>query len=346
MLKQKEKSLKEQAPAGEKKRKPNIAYGLKMAVIIFMLLLIPLLSLAAQIGTVYKFGLYGGYVADYSRLHGTTLIFCILLLVGSIVYTVISYSKIKKDPLVDGIGKTLGQNSEDREKRKKAMLKVFKGGCVITIVIQELILMLVVILGSPLLVMETYNDHSDIDIEHITIHEAGHALLTELSYPGHEVEIRMFFKEDFMIVNQTFFMQNALPRGINKSSRSETRYLEDAQKKIRILLGGYAAELLLTEEKRSQFGSNSDIEKVGEVVKTITDAGLSSEGPIPWELLSPQAKYQVYNEIVDPQLEETKKLILENEDRIRRLAKALAEKNSLKGDEIRSILALPESSEE
>lgn len=345
MIKQKEKSLKEPAPAGEIKKKPSIAYGLKMTVIILMLLLIPLFSLVAQVGTVYKFGLYGGYIVNYSKLHGTTLILCIILLVASILYAVIAYTKIKKDPLADGIGKALGQNSEDREKRKKTILGAYGGVCTITILIQVLILTLVII-GSPLFVMETYNEHSDSDIEHISIHEAGHALLTELSFPGHEDEIRMFFKDDFMTVNQTFFMQNALPRGANKSSSSEIRYLEDAQKKIRILLGGYVAELLLTEEKRSQFGSNSDIEKVGEVVKTITDAGLSSEGPIPWELLSPQAKYQVYNEIVDPQLEETKKLILENEDRIRRLAKAMAEKNSLKGDEIRSILELPEAPEE
>ncbi len=182
------------------------------------------------------------------------------------------------------------------------------------------------------------------------VHESGHALphyYLQHTDPLHKVTV--------IPRGRALGLSLSLPE-TDSYSRSKG-WLED---RIKIMLGGYAAEKLIYNDTST--GTKNDIEQATEIArKMVCEWGMSPElGPIaygqedePIFLGKEIARHKDYSEetaqridaavrnIIANALEEVEKILAEHKDQLLLLAETLVERETLDDDEIRSLLGMP-----
>jgi cell division protease FtsH len=182
-------------------------------------------------------------------------------------------------------------------------------------------------------------------------HEAGHVLVAKLipnTDPVHKVTI--------IPRGRALGLTHFLP--LDEKHNYPRSYLEGMLVR---LLGGRAAELLVFEETTT--GAGDDLEKATQIArKMVCEWGMSPKlGPLTFgrkeeEIFIGREISQVrdYSEqtaqLIDAEVQRivseaddtARRFLLENRDRLNRLASALLERECLDGDEINEILQLPQ----
>ncbi|MBO8136687.1 MAG: hypothetical protein H0Z40_00875 [Desulfotomaculum sp.] len=175
------------------------------------------------------------------------------------------------------------------------------------------------------------------EVERIAIHEAGHALMREIEFPGTTQRVEILPPSDILKA-QTWFSQS-LPSGYvmgEGNLRLPTK--TEINKKIRVYLAGLTAEKIIYPENQVYISSSDDLQKVKDLVKMLCDNGLTYKGPVPWNILDDKEKNMLYQRIVESEQKEVYQILIKHKQQLMAIAEKLKEKRSLNGNEIRSII--------
>jgi cell division protease FtsH len=191
----------------------------------------------------------------------------------------------------------------------------------------------------------------------VAYHECGHTIVAELlptTDPVHRVSI---------------VQRGIAALGYTLQLPTEDRYLmtkTELLDKLCVMLGGRVAEEIIFQEVST--GAQNDLQRAANIARSmVTEYGMSEKfGPLTFEkerrplfldmgLPSGVKEYsedtareidQEVKRLVDDAYEKVRGLLSGNQDRLKTLAAALLEKETIEGDEIRKILGLPEKKEQ
>jgi len=193
--------------------------------------------------------------------------------------------------------------------------------------------------------------------EIVAFHECGHTLVAELlptTDPVHRVSI---------------VQRGIAALGYTLQLPTEDRYLmtrTELLDKLGVMLGGRVAEELVFGEVST--GAQNDLQRAASIARSmVTEYGMTEKfGPLTFEkerrplyldigLPGGPKEYseatareldEEVKKLVDGSYAKAKELLTANQDKLRTLAAALLEKETLEGEEIRKILGLPEKKKE
>jgi cell division protease FtsH len=136
--------------------------------------------------------------------------------------------------------------------------------------------------------------------------------------------------------------------------------------KLCVMLGGRVAEEIIFNEIST--GAQNDLQRAADIVRSmIKEYGMSEKfGPLTFEkerrplfldIMAPQGPKEYSEEtareldqevkrLVDESYRKVKEMLTANQDKLKKLAGVLLERETLEGDEIRKILELPEKKKE
>ncbi|HEX9019783.1 MAG TPA: ATP-dependent zinc metalloprotease FtsH [Nitrospirota bacterium] len=189
--------------------------------------------------------------------------------------------------------------------------------------------------------------------ETVAYHECGHTIVAELlpsTDPVHRVSI---------------VQRGIAALGYTLQLPTEDRYLmtkSELQDKLCVMLGGRVAEEIIFGEVST--GAQNDLQRAANIARSmVTEYGMTEKfGPLTFEkerrplfldlgLPSGAKEYsedtareidQEIKRFVDDAYKKARVMLTENRDRLKTLASALLEKETIEGEEIRKILGLPE----
>jgi ATP-dependent Zn protease len=166
-------------------------------------------------------------------------------------------------------------------------------------------------------------------LHRVAIHEAGHALMSEVLTPDSVDQITVTSRG------------NALGYVRHTQKEEQTLYTKsDLEREIMILLAGALSEELFLHERST--GAANDFQKAMELTQRIVSCGLSGLGVISLELLPEQEFYHVCHEIIQ-ELEDKTREILEGKNMlIFKVVDLLKKKEKISGVEFREILSAHE----
>lgn len=176
------------------------------------------------------------------------------------------------------------------------------------------------------------------ELTRIAIHEAGHAVIREIEFPGSTIKAKIICTSD--IANSNNWFSQSLPAGFvmgSKSSRLPTQ--TDIYKNIRIYLAGLAAKQVIFGEKQTSIGASNDLERVQTLIILLANNGLSSTGPLVWDALNEEERAFIYKDTVNIQYQLVLKMIQEHQGDVMAVANELKNNRNLTGDQIRAIIA-------
>lgn len=163
------------------------------------------------------------------------------------------------------------------------------------------------------------------ELYRIAVHEAGHAIVSELVEKG-------------SVANLTIVPRgNAM--GFLRQAPKEDKYIytrEQLEKQIMICLAGSVAEKVIIGNKST--GASNDFEKAVELAKEIIFSGLSSLGIISKDDISPKKINDEVTKIIGALEKKTTELLTDNHFVIHKVVNVLKEKETISGEELRSIL--------
>ncbi|MFZ5642336.1 MAG: hypothetical protein ACOY46_01950 [Bacillota bacterium] len=169
----------------------------------------------------------------------------------------------------------------------------------------------------------------------LSLHEAGHAIVTEELAPGSIQEIRII--EPWR--SRWFKLFNIEASGYVRSTPllGKDPTLDNARKEICMALAGLASiDVLMPDVK---YGSNrKDTQKVEDIVRKIIDNGISDAGPYTWNMLTENQRCEISQKIVSEEYERAKTIIVQNKENVEALAQQLREKYYLSGQEAIQII--------
>ena len=193
--------------------------------------------------------------------------------------------------------------------------------------------------------------------EIVAYHECGHTIVAELlptTDPVHRVSI---------------VQRGIAALGYTLQLPTEDRYLmtrPELLDKLCVMLGGRVAEEVIFGEIST--GAQNDLQRAAAIVRSmVKEYGMSEKfGPLTFEkerrplfldvgLPNGPKEYseetareldQEVKKLIDASYLKVKEMLTKNQDRLRDLAKALLEKETLEGEEVRKILGLPEKKKE
>jgi cell division protease FtsH len=192
--------------------------------------------------------------------------------------------------------------------------------------------------------------------EIVAYHECGHTIVAELlptTDPVHRVSI---------------VQRGIAALGYTLQLPTEDRYLmtkTELLDKLCVMLGGRVAEEIVFQEVST--GAQNDLQRAANIARSmVTEYGMTEKfGPLTFEkerrpmfldmgLPSGAKEYsedtareidQEVKRLVDESYNKVRGILSGNQDRLTTLAKALLEKETIEGDEIRTILGLTEKKE-
>ncbi|MEW5936177.1 MAG: hypothetical protein AB1816_21550, partial [Bacillota bacterium] len=159
----------------------------------------------------------------------------------------------------------------------------------------------------------------------VAVHEAGHALVSELLSPGSTSSLTISPRGGAL--------------GYVRQSPQDDFYLyarSELEEQICVLLAGAVAEELVLGEPST--GAANDYETACQAARRMVYAGLSALGAVDPDLVSGDAVQRAMSDIMTRQRERAQALLRPREEIIRRLAGRVLECETLSGEEIRSIL--------
>lgn len=193
--------------------------------------------------------------------------------------------------------------------------------------------------------------------ETVAYHECGHTIIAELlptTDPVHRVSI---------------VQRGIAALGYTLQLPTEDRYLmtrTELMDKLCVMLGGRVAEEIIFHEAST--GAQNDLQRAANIARSmVTEYGMTEKfGPLTFEkdrrpmfldigLPSGAKEYsedtareidQEVKRLIDGAYKKVQELLGANQDKLKVLAAALLEKETIEGDEIRKILGLPEKKEQ
>lgn len=193
--------------------------------------------------------------------------------------------------------------------------------------------------------------------ETVAYHECGHTIVAELlpsTDPVHRVSI---------------VQRGIAALGYTLQLPIEDRYLmtkTELLDKLCVMLGGRVAEEIIFHEVST--GAQNDLQRAADIARSmVTEYGMTEKfGPLTFEkerrpmfldlgLPSGAKEYsedtareidQEVKRFVDDAYKKVQKMLTSNQDKLKILASALLEKETIEGEEIRKILGLPEKKQQ
>jgi cell division protease FtsH len=159
----------------------------------------------------------------------------------------------------------------------------------------------------------------------VSVHEAGHAIAAEKIRPGSVAQVTVSPRG------------NAL--GYVRHSPKDDPYIysrEELEEEIMILLAGALAEDLVFGSRST--GASNDFQRALSLAKRIVSYGMSSLGIVDRDTASSDAIARATREIIDGCEVKVKNSLAQNRSTITRVSQLLAEKETVSGEHLRSLL--------
>jgi len=166
---------------------------------------------------------------------------------------------------------------------------------------------------------------SPLILNRVAIHEAGHALVSELVNPNSVSQVTVISRG------------NAL--GYVRQSQEEDQKLfteNELRNQIKVCLAGAIAEETCLGNRST--GAGNDFQQAVKIAKTIINSGLSSLGVISVEDLPPAKSNLVIQEIITNEEKIVRQLINDRIQILEQIVEILKEQEKVSGDAIRKII--------
>lgn len=163
------------------------------------------------------------------------------------------------------------------------------------------------------------------EMRRVAVHEAGHALVSELLRPGSVSAVTVTSRG------------NAL--GYMRASDREDVYLhsqEQLEEQIAVTLGGAVAEETVCGSRST--GAGGDIEQALAVAETMLKSGMSPLGVVGLDRLPRQVYFETVSTLVQEQERRVRTIITENREALLRAGEILLDRERISGDELRVLL--------
>jgi vesicle-fusing ATPase len=163
------------------------------------------------------------------------------------------------------------------------------------------------------------------EMERITIHESGHALVCELLEPGSVASLTI--------------VPRGKALGYMRRSPQDDQYLytyEELEQQIMTMLAGALAEELRFGSRSS--GARNDFQQAWNVAQEIIKSGLSSLGVVSDEHIPVEAIYEEGKSIISTAENKTISILDENKEQLFALAACLSQQESLGRTSLEKIL--------
>ncbi len=167
------------------------------------------------------------------------------------------------------------------------------------------------------------------DMERVSIHESGHALISELLQPGS--------------VSSLTIVPRGAALGFMRKSAQEDQYLytrEELERQIMVMLAGALAEELCFGNRST--GARNDFAQAWDLLREIINAGLSSLGIVKAEDIPPYVFYRECKAITKELEKRTLTLLQDNIDSLKRIAACVLDEESLDRKRLLELLGSPE----
>jgi len=162
-------------------------------------------------------------------------------------------------------------------------------------------------------------------LNRVAIHEAGHALISELTKPNSVSQVTVTSRGNAM--------------GYVRQSQEEDQKLyteQELRNQIKVCLAGALAEKVVLGDKST--GAGNDFQQAVKIAKTIVNTGLSPLGVISVDDIPPVKINAVIQEIIREEEVIVENLIRENNNLLTQIVDILKEKEKISGDHLRSII--------
>ncbi|HHV78202.1 MAG TPA: AAA family ATPase [Firmicutes bacterium] len=166
------------------------------------------------------------------------------------------------------------------------------------------------------------------ELQRVAIHEAGHAVVTELLRPG------------------SVSMVTVVPRGnalgyVRQQPEDDTYLYPRSvlENEVAVLLAGSVAEQMFFAEKST--GSINDFNQAVQVCRRIVFSGMSALGIVDRDSIGSDAVGRAVHDILKTQEQKVVRLLLPRLTVVSRLAQYLVDKERVSGDELRELLRRP-----
>ncbi len=169
---------------------------------------------------------------------------------------------------------------------------------------------------------------SETEIDRVSVHEAGHALVAEKTRPGSVAQVTVSPRG------------NAL--GYVRHSPKEDVFIyprETLQEEIDILLAGALAEDLVFGSKST--GASNDFQRALDIAKRMVGYGMSSLGVVDRDTASPDAIAKATREILNRSEKRVSKSLRQNKSILRKVADELCSSETVSGEALRDLLGKP-----
>jgi vesicle-fusing ATPase len=166
------------------------------------------------------------------------------------------------------------------------------------------------------------------ELRRVSVHEAGHAVVTESLRPGTVAQVTVSPRG------------NAL--GYVRHNPRDDIYIyprETMEDEIAILVSGAMAEDLLLGSRST--GASNDFEKALDVAKRIVSYGMSPLGAVDRDTASPEMLAKATREILSKCQERVSSILRQNKAVLETVANSLSEKESMNGADLRELLERP-----
>lgn len=163
------------------------------------------------------------------------------------------------------------------------------------------------------------------EMRRVAVHEAGHALVSELLRPGS--------------VSTVTVTSRGHALGYMRASDREDAYLhskEQLEERIAVTLGGAVAEEIVCGSRST--GAGGDIEQALAAAETILKSGMSPLGVVGLDKLPWQLHYETVSALVQEQEQRVRTIIGENRETLLRAGEALLGRERISGEELRALL--------
>lgn len=166
------------------------------------------------------------------------------------------------------------------------------------------------------------------EVQRVSVHEAGHAVVTETVRPGTVAQVTVSPRG------------NAL--GYVRHNPQDDMYIypvETLEDEISILVSGAVAEDIILGSRST--GASNDFERALHLAKKIVTYGMSPLGVVDRDTASPEALAKATRDILSKCQARVESILRRHKNVVRNVAGVLAEEESMSGEELRKALGKP-----
>jgi len=163
------------------------------------------------------------------------------------------------------------------------------------------------------------------EIERVSIHESGHALISEFVEPGS--------------VSSLTIVPRGRALGFMRKSPQDDQYLytrEELENQIMVALAGAVAEEIKFGNRST--GAQNDFTQAWNIAKQIVEAGLSSLGVVNCSDIPRNIFYQECQKIINDLDEKTQKILKENQHKLFSIAQCVLSEETIDRDQFIYLL--------